>query len=229
MKIGALVALGAVGSVLAQAACTRPPVSLRMIDLAEHPERYEGRALVVDIVERLSDFGEEGLVGVDVPEVGPSVVLSGIASGTRTPARVRGTLAWRGPTGLFGAREPCWAACYVLRASATEPLVDEPPVVVTAVSELPRWDRHLVTYEGVWATGFEHSRLDGAIWLDLSRAASRHGLLPTHRLPPGESAEQRVRVTGRLFARPGARYGHLGGSSFAIEATAIEGLAARAP
>ena len=105
-----------------------------------------------------------------------------------------------------------------------EPIVLASPEKVSRQdlnSNPARWDRKHIVYEGVYRRGFEISGLD-EIWLETSPN-------PTILNKPGEStglSSNKVRVTGILFARPGARYGHLGGYKFQMTASKIEYLGA---
>jgi hypothetical protein len=108
---------------------------------------------------------------------------------------------------------------YVVRVLSMEPLVMGPPQKVIK-ADLARWDRKQIEYEGTFQTGFEVSSLDGDIWLETApnTKISKPGTVGTH--------ANRVRVTGILFARPGAHYGHLGGYKFQLTASKIEYLEA---
>jgi hypothetical protein len=114
---------------------------------------------------------------------------------------------------------------YVIRVSSAEPVVLGEPEKVRSIKDIEsdpaRWDRKLILYEGVYKSGFEISSLEG-IWLETSRNA-------TIVKPTGWTADSRanrVRVTGILFSKPGAHYGHLGGSNFQLIASKIEYLGA---
>ena len=67
---------------------------------------------------------------------------------------------------------------------------------------------------------FEISALDRDIWLEIAPGAAVEGR------PAGRSgiSSNHVRVTGILFAKPGASYGHLGGYRFELLASKIEYL-----
>jgi hypothetical protein len=99
-----------------------------------------------------------------------------------------------------------------------------PPQKVSSLKEIQadpaRWDRKLITYEGVYRYGFGISALDRDIWLEIAPGAAVEGR------PAGRSgiSSNYVRVTGILFAKPGASYGHLGGYRFELLASKIEYL-----
>lgn len=73
----------------------------------------------------------------------------------------------------------------------------------------------------MYVSGFEVSTLDGDIWLGCEPGCERSGE-PNER-HRGRSTH-RVRVTGLLYAKPGARYGHLGSCGFQLDASKIEYL-----
>ena len=110
---------------------------------------------------------------------------------------------------------------YVIRVSSMEPIVLGPPQRVTSLDVIKadpaQWDRKQILYEGVYRTGFEVSALDD-MWLETTPN--------TKIIKPASVGSQanRVRVTGILFARPGAHYGHLGGYKFQLTASKIEYL-----
>jgi hypothetical protein len=116
------------------------------------------------------------------------------------------------------------APVYIVRVLSVEPLVMGPPQRVASLDVIKadpaRWDRKQIEYEGIYQTGFEVSALDGDIWLETTPN--------TKIIKPGnvESHANRVRVTGILFARPGALYGHLGGYKFQLTASKVEYLEA---
>jgi hypothetical protein len=110
---------------------------------------------------------------------------------------------------------------YVVRVLSMEPIVMGPPHKIASLNVIKtdpgQWDRKQILYEGIYQTGFEVSALD-EIWLDTAPN--------TKIIKPGSVGSQanRVRVTGILFARPGAHYGHLGGYKFQLTASKIEYL-----
>ena len=116
---------------------------------------------------------------------------------------------------------------YVIRVSSMEPIKLGPPEKIQSLNEIKsdpaRWDRKPIIYEGIYQHRFEVSALD-EIWLEASPKASITG-------KPSDSnsgsGSDRVRVTGILFSRPNARYGHLGGYKFQLLASRIEYLGSR--
>ena len=110
---------------------------------------------------------------------------------------------------------------YVVRVLSMEPIVLGPPHKIASLNDLKsdpaQWDRKQIVYEGIYQTGFEVSALD-EIWLETAPN--------TQIIKQGSvgSKANRVRVTGILFARPGAHYGHLGGYKFQLTASKIEYL-----
>ena len=110
---------------------------------------------------------------------------------------------------------------YVIRVLSMEPIEMGPPHKIDSLNVIKndpsQWDRKQIVYEGIYQTGFEVSALDD-IWLDTRP--------DTKIIKSGKVGSQanRVRVTGILFARPGAHYGHLGGYKFQLTASKIEYL-----
>jgi hypothetical protein len=222
----------------------RSPFPLRPLDLVNNADRYLHRTVEIEIVEPLNGAttpeilsrSEYGQVEIRIPE-GSGNNLSLVPSTFRledparyrrkfdrvieSPVRVRGELlrdeelskAYRGPV-------------YVIRVAAFEALPSGPPEKVRSLAEIQsapaRWDRKLITYEGVYKNGFEISALDRDIWLDFAPKAAIIGRPPAR---AGISSNH-VRVTGILFARPGSSYGHLGGCHFELIASRIEFLGA---
>lgn len=82
-------------------------------------------------------------------------------------------------------------------------------------------DRRRIVYEGTYRSGSDVSALDGVIWLSISPDAE---ILGTPASRDEEKNLQRLRVTGILFSKPGARYGHLGGYPLQIQASKVEYL-----
>jgi len=113
---------------------------------------------------------------------------------------------------------------FVLRVMSIEPVALGQPEKIGSLKEIEsdptRWDRKLVSYEGVYQSGFEVSSLDGEIWLETAPKATI--IKPPDATPGARS--NKVRVTGILFSKSGAHYGHLGGSRFQLVATKIEYL-----
>jgi hypothetical protein len=114
---------------------------------------------------------------------------------------------------------------YVIRVASAEPLITTPPATLRSLSEVKadpsRWDRKPVIYEGVYEQRFEVSALDKEIWLAFKPQTEVLNKPTT----PNQWGAFRVRVTGILFAKPGAHYGHLGGYPYEILASKIEYLA----
>jgi hypothetical protein len=114
-------------------------------------------------------------------------------------------------------------SAYVVRVLSMEPVVMGPPQKIASLDVIKtdpaKWDRRQIEYEGIYQTGFEVSALDG-IWLESAPNAKI--------IKPGSVGSQanRVRVTGILFAHPGAHYGHLGGYKYQLTASKIEYLEA---
>lgn len=113
---------------------------------------------------------------------------------------------------------------YLIRVASWEPAPAEAPVAVK-LSEIKadpaKWDRKRVVYEGDYENRFEVSGLDKEIWLGfredtdiVAKPAEAFGIW-------------RVRVTGTLFSKPGAHYGHLGGYPFELVADKLEFLTGR--
>jgi hypothetical protein len=218
---------------------------VRPTDLLEHPGRYLDRAIEVAIVEPLGGpatpealaAAEQGQVEVFVPDAGgntlvlvPGAYRQGDPRRFRhkfdrvlaAPLRVRGELLLDDE--MAKARRRPY---HVIRVSSLEPLVPGPATVVRSLAEIAadpaRWDRRLVVYEGSYRRGFEVSALDGEIWLRTDQRTAVVG----GSVPSGGLVGRRVRVTGFLFARSGARYGHLGGYRFMLSATRLELLPSR--
>ena len=110
---------------------------------------------------------------------------------------------------------------YVLRVLSMEPIVMGPAQRITSLDVIKtdpaQWDRKQIEYEGIYRTRFEVSALD-EMWLDSG---------PNTKIIKAEnvgSQANRVRVTGILFARPGAHYGHLGAYKYQLTASKIEYL-----
>lgn len=110
---------------------------------------------------------------------------------------------------------------YVVRVLSMEPIVMGPPHRIASLDVIKtdpaQWDRKQILYEGIYQTGFEVSALD-EMWL---ATTSNTKIIKSGNVG---SQANRVRVTGILFARPGAHYGHLGGYRFQLTASKIEYL-----
>jgi hypothetical protein len=218
------------------------PLPLRPADLLENAGRYLHRTVEIEIVEPLdgpatpemlsrSGYGQ---VGIRIPE-GTGGNLSLVPSTFRledperyhrkfdrvitSPVRVRGELL-RDEELSKAYRRPA----YVIRVATIAPLSLGPPQRLSALKEIQsapaRWDRKLITYEGVYKYSFEISSLDRDIWLSIAPGAKIDG-------QPSEgsgTSSNHVRVTGILFAKPGASYGHLGGYRYELVASRVEYL-----
>jgi len=218
------------------------PGPLRPADLLEHAGRYLHRTVEVEIVEPLGGpataealaRSEYGQVEIRIPEgtggnlflVPSTFRLEAPARYHRkfdrviqSPVRVRGELL-RDEELSKAYRRPA----YVIRVATFATLPMGSPQKVSSLKEIQadpaRWDRKLITYEGVYKNGFEISALDRDIWLEIAPGAAVEGR------PAGRSgiSSNHVRVTGILFAKPGASYGHLGEYRFELLASKIEYL-----
>ncbi|HEV8426551.1 MAG TPA: hypothetical protein VGQ41_01470 [Pyrinomonadaceae bacterium] len=214
---------------------------LRPSELVENAKSYLNQTIDLEILEPLygpskpEDLArvEYGQVEIRIPE-GMSGTLSLVPAAFKptdpnryrnkfdrvieSPVKVRGELLSDDEMSK-ATRRPA----YVVRVLSMEPIVMGPPHRVASLnvikSDPAQWDRKQIVYDGIYQTGFEVSALD-EIWLDLAPNAKI--IKPAN---VGEHAN-RVRVTGILFARPGAHYGHLGGYSFQLTASKIEYLEA---
>ena len=228
----AVIAVGA--NVALMAGQSAAPLTLSV--LLDVPERHVGQTVDVLIVEPLRGPStatelarmEYGYVPVDVPDgVGRNVMLapSSFALGDpnrykrkfdrllMSPLRVRGE--WMVDK-KNGPRDT-----YVLRVISFESVAPPAPRAISGLAEIDanpaKWDRQRVVYVGTYKYGFEVSALDRSIWLGFRPSTT--GMRNT---PP--AADQRVRVTGYLFAKPGAMYGHMGGYRYMLVADTIEYL-----
>lgn len=199
------------------------------------PDRYLKRSATVVVVEPLDGPATEkalatleyGQVRVNIPD-GGAEDLSLVPSAFRlddpnryknkfdrplvSPIKVRGELL------LDPEMKP--RKSYVFRVTSYEPLSPPAPKPVRSLAEIDaapaKWDRQRIVYEGTYVSAFEVSTLDGRIWLGFSRATA---LVNPPAKRPGK---HKVRVTGYLFAKPGAGYGHLGGCAYELVADTIE-------
>lgn len=216
---------------------------LRPGDLLANPGAFLGRSVEVQIVEPLQGprsaaalaSAEYGQIRVWIPD-GMGVDFSLVPASFRMedpqryrrkfdrviagPVRVRGELLSDAELAK-GLGRPA----YVLRVASVESLPPGPAVTVSSLAELQAraaaLDRQSIVYEGIYRSGFEVSALDGVLWLAM---ASDTEILGT---PPARDEGRkphRIRVTGILFSKPGARYGHLGGYSMQIQASKVEYL-----
>ena len=217
---------------------------LRPSELIEEASTYLNHSVEVEILEPL--YGpanaeqlarvEYGQVEVRIPE-GSSGRLSLVPEAFKvsdanryrqkfdrlidSPVRVRGEFLKDEEMSQAEHRP-----VFVIRVSSIEPVALGQPEKVRSLRDIEsdpaRWDRKPIIYEGVYQTGFEVSSLDGAIWLETARNATIIKLTDS----TGGARANRVRVTGILFSKPGARYGHLGGSKFQLIASKLEHLGA---
>jgi len=215
---------------------------LRPSELIENANNYLNQTVELEIVEPLygpskpEDLArvEYGQVQVRIPEGGngtlslvpqafkatdPNRYRNKFDHVIESPLRVKGELLKDDEMS-----KATHAPAYVIRVLSMEPLVMGPPQKVASLDVIKanpaQWDRKQIEYEGTYQTGFEVSALDGDIWLE---TAPNTKIIKTGTV--GTQAN-RVRVTGILFARPGARYGHLGGYKFQLTASKIEYLEA---
>jgi hypothetical protein len=215
---------------------------LRPSELIENANNYLNQTVELEIVEPLygpskpEDLArvEYGQVQVRIPEGGngtlslvpqafkasdPNRYRNKFDHVIESPARVKGELLKDDEMS-----KATHAPAYVVRVLSMEPLVMGPPQKVASLDVIKaspaQWDRKQIEYEGVYQTGFEVSALDGDIWLETTPHTKiiKLGTVGTQ--------ANRVRVTGILFARPGAHYGHLGGYKFQLTASKIEYLEA---
>jgi len=214
---------------------------LRPSDLIQSPDAYLNQTVDLEILEPL--YGpsnpealarvEYGQVEVRIPE-GMSGTLSLVPPAFKptdpnryrnkfdrvieSPVRVKGEF-WKDGEMSTASHRPA----FVVHVLSMEPIVMGPPHKIASLNVIKtdpaQWDRKQIEYEGVYRTGFEVSALD-EMWLDTAPN--------TKIIKPGGASSQanRVRVAGILFARPGARYGHLGGYKYQLTASKIEYLGA---
>ena len=215
---------------------------LRPSELIENANSYLNQTVDLEIVEPLygpsrpEDLAriEYGQVEVRVPEGMSGGTLSLVPAAFKTsdpnryrnkfdrviesPVRVKGELLKDEEMSKASHR-----AAYLVRVLSMEPVVMGPPQKITSLDVIKndpaKWDRRQIEYEGIYQTGFEVSALD-EIWLETAANTKiiKSGNVGSH--------ANRVRVTGILFARPGAHYGHLGGYKYQLTASKIEYLEA---
>ena len=213
---------------------------LRPSELIENANNYLNQTVELEIVEPLygpskpEDLArvEYGQVQVRIPEGGngtlslvpqafkatdPNRYRNKFDHVIESPLRVKGELL-KDEEMSKATHRPV----YVVRVLSMEPLVMGPPQRVASLDVIKadpvQWDRKQIEYEGIYQTEFEVSALDRDIWLE---TAPNTKIIKQGNV--GEHAN-RVRVTGLLFARPGARYGHLGGYKFQLTASKVEYL-----
>ncbi|MFN7940234.1 MAG: hypothetical protein U0X73_01435 [Thermoanaerobaculia bacterium] len=215
------------------------PAPLRADRLVEQVDRHLGQMVEIDIVEPLSGPStpeqlarvEFGQVRVEIPDASgaqlslvprtfrlddPNRYRQRFDRVLASPLRVRGDLL-EDPELKAGKRR-----ALVLRVESVTLLPPAPVVKVASVAELladrERFDRATIELEGDYASRFEVSALAGEIWLEAAPGAKVLGT-PSHGF-----GTRRVRVVGTLFAKPGARYGHMGGYAMLLVAREIEYL-----
>jgi hypothetical protein len=198
-------------------------LAARPEELLEHPEKYVGHVVDLTVVEPLRGpeteetrlTGEYGFYAVDVPE-GHDVSLDLVPPGFQLaddarykarfdhvmtpPLRVRGEV-------LRDPRMP--TPTLVVRVASAVPVDLGAPVHiadVAALGEGGRFDRKSVEIEGEIRHGFEVSAIGAEIWV--SSARYRPGAFPVPVSPTAHA--------GILFAKKGARYGHLGGYRYEL-------------
>lgn len=238
-------ALFLLGTVASAAAFAQTP--LRPGDLLANPQSYLNRNVEIDIVEPLSGPRtpealarvEYGQLRVELPD-GFGIELALVPPGFQAndpnrykrkfdrvivpPVRVRGEFLSDDDLAKQTKRP-----AYVIRVASIEPLPlapAEPVNLAQLKADGPRWDRKRVIYEGVYRSAFEVSTLDDAIWFGIAQNAVIVGK------SSGEnkgSRANRVRVTGMLFAKLKAHYGHLGSYRFELIADKVEYLGAAPP
>lgn len=212
---------------------------LRPSELIENASTYLNQTVDLEILEPLygpskpEDLmrAEYGQVEVRIPE-GMSGTLSLVPAAFKTtdpnryrnkfdrvlksPIRVKGELLSDDEMSKSTHRP-----FYVVRVLSMEPVELGPPHRIASLNVIKadpaQWDRKQILYEGIYQSRFEVSALD-EIWLETGPN--------TEIIRAGSVGSQanRVRVTGILFARPGAHYGHLGGYKFQLTASKIEYL-----
>lgn len=235
-------------SLLLLAAVVSLPVScfggsagaLRPSELLAAPDKYLGKTVELEIVEPLYGpsteaalkASEYGGMEVMIPDGGgPTLKLVPSAFKPEDPNRFKNKFdrVMRPPARVKGEflkdaemTESLHRPYYLIRVVSWEPMALEAPVTVKSLAEIKadpaKWDRKPVVYEGMYENRFEVSAVDKDIWLDFQANAQ------VLNRPADSSKPQRIRVTGVLFSKPGARYGHLGGYSFEILASQVEFL-----
>ena len=221
---------------------------LRPGDILANPTQYLGREIEVEIVEPIDGptspaalaAVEYGQLRVRIPDAMTAGELSLVPKGfvEKDPNRYRRKFdrVIEGPLKVRGnlLRDPELEASlhhpvFVLSVISWQPLESGAPIPVASIEDLKgratALDRKNIVYEGHYRSGFEVSALDKDIWLSAEAGAQ---ILGRPDLPPGGAWEGRVRVTGILFAKPGSRYGHLGGYTYEIQASKLEYLGAAA-
>jgi len=216
--------------------------------LLNAPQNYLSRTLVVEILEPLSgpatlsqlattDYGQ---VEVQIPDAsGAELYLVPSSFRPEDPGRYHQKFdrVLEAPIRVKGEllsdeemAKSLHRPYYVIRVSSWEPIAREAATPVHSLAELKsnpaQWDRRRIVYEGIYENRFEVSALDKEIWLGFERNAELVGK-PSE--PSNGARINHVRVTGLLFAKAGARYGHLGGYPFELIASRVEFLGPATP
>ncbi len=210
---------------------------LRPNDLIEHPDQYLNRQVQIEIVEPL--YGPATPAALAKTPYGQVRVLIPDGGGTNltlvpkafqlkdpnryrhkfdrvisSPVRVKGEFL-KDEELTKGTRRQA----YVLRVASLENVTPGKAIPIPSLAVIKanpqRYDRKQIVYEGVYQTGFEVMALDKEIWLSMQPNATILGKSQV-KSNRKQATANRVRVTGTLFAKPGARYGHLGGYPFEI-------------
>jgi hypothetical protein len=225
--------LGLTFSRLAAAATLTPT------ELLTSPDAYLGKTVEARIVESL--YGpstpealarsEYGSLEVVIPDFGGKTLhLVPAAYKAEDPKRFKNKFdrPMKPPVRVTGEflqdkemSESLRRPYYVIRVVSWEAAPSEAPVatILAQIKVDPaKWDRKTIVYEGVYENRFEVSGLDKDIWLGFREDTELVNK------PANQMGAWRVRVTGTLFSKPGARYGHLGGYSFELVASKIEFL-----
>ena len=214
--------------------------TLRPSELVENANTYLNQPIELEILEPLygpskpedlakADYGQvevripEGMIGslALVPAAfkvtDPNRFRNKFDRVIESPIRVRGEFL--SDDEMSGSTHRPY---YVIRVLSMEPIVMGPPQRVASLDVIKndpaKWDRKQIVYEGIYRTGFEMSALDDDIWLE-----SEPNTKVINPAKVGVNTN-RVRVTGILFSRPGAHYGHMGGYKFQITASKVEYL-----
>lgn len=228
------------------AACSdTTPARLHPADLLAAPQKYLNREVEVEIVEPLSGPATQerlakvqyGQVRIVLPDaVGAELYLvppefrpedpnrykNKFKEVLAPPLMVKGTFI-SDPDLAKDLHRPVYLIR--VRSSAPAPVPTPARVTLSEIQSHPKqWDRRLVEYEGIYTTGFEKAALDDKIWLSF-QANTQFENAPTEK-NRGHTVSYKVKVTGRLYSKPGARYGHLGGYPYELYATRVEFLGA---
>jgi hypothetical protein len=215
---------------------SRPPKPglgepIHVTDIVDYGAEFEGKTITLDIVEPLSGLtAHSNTTGpyplrVDAPElIGSALNLVPPTFNPKDSARYMSRPHVNTPpmraTGRLGRDrelERGTSKTWVLYVVRTEPLTEGSAVAASMEEVLrdpPKWDRRLVVLEGNYRRSFEVSDFEGA-WLAPSAATPE----PMKLLKSG-----RIRITARVYARIGHRYGHLGMSQAQVEVSKFDQL-----